>query len=274
MNIRKPILVILTLLTLAIAGYAVAQTNTTTDQGTTGTMDHSMDNSMEQGTSANDTANNPNVQTVTGVVVSFDNSSLVVRTSQGERTFNVLSSTVHPATMQANLPVVVEFVPETGGDRAVRVQENTQASAASQTPGGSVTGNTEMPGAANQVDHTGATGTTDTTSSTGSSYSGSTGTTGSTGSTYDQGTTGSTGTSTTGTGTTGSTDDSTTAGTTDTTGSMNDTTDTSSSAGTTDTTTGYQGSTLPTTGSDLPLVGLLGFAALGAAVALRFGRNA
>jgi len=84
------------------------------------------------------------------------------------------------------------------------------------------------------------------------------------------GTTTGTMSTTTGSSTTGGSMDSTTGSTTgSTTDSYSNSTSTSTS-GSTDTTTG---SSLPATGSELPLVGLIGLSALAGAVALRASRN-
>jgi hypothetical protein len=107
-----------------------------------------------------------------------------------------------------------------------------------------------------QQDQTGTTGST--TGSTGSTMGSSTG------STMDDSTTGGSMNDTT-TGSTGSTMDNSTTG-----GSMNNTT-----SGSMDTTTGTSGTSgsLPATGSELPLVGLIGLSALAGAVALRASRS-
>lgn len=312
MNSKRIVLGILTLLTLTFAGFAVAQS---TDTG----------------------ADPAGTQSVAGLVVSFENNQLVVRTDQGDQTFQVLSNTTRPATLQANLPVMVSFVAESGGNRAVRIEENTTTSAASETPGGQVAGADEWPGAPSQkdvdddssassggddtmaatTDTTGTTGSTsDQTATSGSAYGQSVGSTttesGTAGSTTESGTayTDTTGT-TTATGSTGQTGsmpdehaDHTMAGNADqsagttgstgsTTGSMSDTTTSMDDQTASETTTGsadqtgtdtmatndqgesYEGGeSLPATGSELPLVGLLGLLALGGAAGIHFGRNA
>ena len=248
MNSRRTIYLILTLLTLTFAGFAVAQTT------------------YGQGTS--NPGSTDNTSTVTGTVISFEPGRLVVATKDGERTFLVDNATVRPTTLNVNLPVMVQFASESGGDRAVRVTENTGQSAASQTPGGSTTGNDSWPGAANQDD--------DVDANTGDRADA--GTTGTTGSTMTDTTTGTTGSTYGSTGTTGST-----TGSMDTATGTTDTTTGSTYAGTADQTaerdtggidsSGYQDQdTLPATGSELPLVGLLGLLAFGGAAVLRLTR--
>src|SRR5262249_49131378 len=163
-----------------------------------------------------------------GVVQSFQGDTLVLRTADGDHTFHVASNTVRPAAVQANLPVTISYVSENGVDRAVRVVENTQASAESLTPGSSVTGPDNS--AATAPPHPTAPSAPWTTPPPA-------GTNGApAGSTYGS-------TATTAPDTTGST-------TTGTTGSTYDsTTDTTASTGTT-------ANNLPATGSDAPLMGL------------------
>lgn len=279
MNSKRTILAILTLMTLTFAGFALAQTT-------------APDPNSGPGMNSNP-GTGDNTNTVVGTVVSFNDNRLVVATSGGERTFLVDQATVRPTTLSVNLPVIVAFATESGGERAVRVTENTHQSAASETPGGSTTGGSAWPGAANKdndvnsnsgegtntADTTasgssyGTTGTTDTmqhdttgsmNDTTGSSY-GSTGSTGTTGSSMND----------TSTGTTGTTDTSASAyGST--TGTQATATTTGSTAGQHDDhggidSSGYQ-KTLPATGSDLPLAGLIGLLAFAAAAVLRLTR--
>lgn len=236
MNNRRVILAILTLLTLSFAGVALAQSEMA-----------------------------PNAQSINGLVVSSTPTELVVRTDEGQQTFMLNTETLRPATLQANLPVTIQYVTESGGKRAVRVVENTQASAASAAPGSQESGD-QWPGAANKVDHddqamaetsgsaamdSTATGTAGSTDQTGTAYRDTTGTT-------------------TATGSTGSMDHTMANDT-----MANDTTDTLPSDTSTMAANDAAGDdTLPATGSSLPLLGLAGLLALGAGAALHFGRHA